>query len=166
MLVILLLWASSCERGGRRDRLRVAAVPAQAAPVPPVSVAAPTLFRLDGRLTMPTGDIRTGSVLLVASLYANPDDPTPLWVEEQLVTPDKTGRYTITVGATVEGGVPKEFFLAGTGRWIGMAVSGEPEQPRVQVVAVPYALKAAEADTLAGKSAQRTSCWPRISASA
>jgi hypothetical protein len=57
------------------------------------------------------------------------------------------------VGATVEGGVPKEFFLAGTGRWIGLAVSGEPEQPRVQVVAVPYALKAAEADTLAGKSA-------------
>jgi hypothetical protein len=119
---------------------------------PPQSVTAPTHFRLDGRLTMPTGELRTGSVLLVASLYANQEDTTPLWVEEQLVALDKTGRYSIVVGATVEGGVPKEFFLAGTGRWIGIAVSGEPEQPRVQVVAVPYALKAAEADTLAGKS--------------
>ena len=76
--------------------------------------------------------------LLVASLYAGQDDRTPLWVEEQLVTLDQVGRYSIVVGATVEGGVPKEFLLAGTGHWIGVAASGgdlpsAPEQgvPRV-----------------------------------
>jgi hypothetical protein len=44
-------------------------------------------------------------------------------------------------------------FLSGAGRWLGVAVQGEAEQPRIMLVTVPYALKAREADTLAGKTA-------------
>lgn len=119
----------------------------------PQVVTAPTVFRIDGRLTGPGGEARAGSVVLVAGLYAEQDDETPLWVEEQLVTLDDTGRYTLLVGATTTGGVPREFFLSGVGRWLGIRAAGESEQPRVMLVTVPYALKALEAETLAGRAA-------------
>jgi hypothetical protein len=108
---------------------------------------------VEGRLTQPGGDARTGNVLLIVSVYATENDATPLWVEQQTVTLDSAGRYAVLVGGTLPDGIPKDVFLAGSARWIGLAVSGEPEQPRIQLVAVPYALKAVEADTLAGKSA-------------
>ena len=111
-------------------------------------------MRLDGALKTPTGEARTGSVLLVVSLYAGKDDATPLWVEQQLVTLDAAGRYTIFAGATLPDGVPPEFLSGATsGRWLGVGVQGEAEQFRMMLVTVPYALKAREADTLAGKSA-------------
>jgi hypothetical protein len=119
----------------------------------PQSGGTPTLARVEGRLTLATGEARTGRVVLVASVYAFADEATPLWVEQQTVTLDAAGRYALVVGATLPDGVPKEVFLSGTGRWIGVAMLGEPEQPRIQLVAVPYALKAAAADTLAGRSA-------------
>ena len=133
------------------------ATAAALSPQAPAQLAsAPTVVRLDGELKTPTGAARTGTVLMVASLYADKQDSTPLWVEQQLVTLDGAGRYTIFVGATLDDGVPKEFFLSsssGSGHWLGIAVQGEAEQPRVMLVSVPYALKAREADTLAGKTA-------------
>ena len=36
--------------------------------------------------------------------------------------------------------------------WLGVEVQGQPQQPRTLLVSVPYALKAVEADKLAGKS--------------
>jgi hypothetical protein len=120
---------------------------------PAQSASAPTLMRLDGELKTPSGDPRTGSVLLVISVYAEKQDSTPLWVEQQLVTLDQAGRYTVFAGATQDDGMPKDLFLSGSGRWLGVAVQGEAEQPRIMLVTVPYALKAREADTLAGKTA-------------
>src|SRR5438552_852901 len=76
------------------------------------SASAPTWVRIDGALKTPTGEPRAGTVPLVASLYAEQQDSTPLWVEQQLVTLDSAGRYTIFVGATLSDGVPKEFFLS------------------------------------------------------
>lgn len=38
-------------------------------------------------------------------------------------------------------------------RWLGVQVEGRPEESRILLVAVPYALKAADADTLGGKPA-------------
>src|SRR5467141_3427564 len=78
-----------------------------------------TLIRLDGQLTTTTGAPRTGSVNLVISLYANQADSTPLWVEHQLVALDQAGRYTVLAGATQADGVPQQYFLSGTARWIG-----------------------------------------------
>lgn len=117
------------------------------------TLAAPTIFRMAGTLQTATGEPRTGVVVLVASLYNAQDDVTALWSEAQTVTLDQTGRYSILVGSSVDGGVPKEFFLNGTGRWLGVGVQGEAEQPRIMLVSVPFAVKALDADTLAGKTA-------------
>src|SRR5882672_12611980 len=77
----------------------VETVAAQTAPSTSTSTPA-TLIRLDGLLTTASGAPRTGSVILVVSLYANQADTTPLWVEQQLVALDAAGRYTVLAGAT------------------------------------------------------------------
>ena len=116
------------------------------------TLAAPTVFRMTGVLTTPTGEPRTGTVVLVASLYTAQTDTMSLWSEAQTITPDANGRYSILVGSTLENGVPREYFLSGVGRWLGVGVQGETEQPKVMLITVPYALKASDADTLAGRS--------------
>src|SRR2546426_6467710 len=100
-----------------------------------------TLIRLDGQVTTAAGAPRTGPVLLVISLYANQADSTPLWVEQQTVTLDQAGRYTVLAGATQADGVPQQYFLSGAARWIGVGVQGEAQQPRIGFISSPYALK-------------------------
>jgi hypothetical protein len=68
---------------------------------------------------------------------------------------DGTGHYTVLVGATSPSGLPLDLFTTGAARWLGVqpGLSGVGEQPRVLLVGMPYALKAADADTLGGKPA-------------
>src|SRR6185436_17694320 len=47
--------------------------------------------------------------------------------------------------------VPQEIFTSSEARWLGIQRIPEEEQPRILLAAVPYALKAADADTLGGK---------------
>src|SRR5947209_20542227 len=61
-----------------------------------------------------------------------------------------TGHYTVQLGSTSRPGLPAEVFMTGEARWLGVQVAGEPEQPRVLLVAVPYAMKAADAETIGG----------------
>jgi hypothetical protein len=135
----------------------VAAAPAFARSVEDAGqpqASAPTVLRVDGQLTNPDGSPRTGAVLLVASLYAGASDAAALWGEQQLVTLGANGSYTMFVGATLPDGVPQEFFLASaaaTGRWLGVGVQGEPEQPRIMLLSVPFALRARDADALTGR---------------
>lgn len=125
--------------------------------VPRVSAAqsvavAPTLIPINGELRTPEAQPRTGTVLLVISLYEGEHDPAPRWIEHQQVTLDLAGRYSVHFGGTRTDGLPADLFTGEAAtRWIGVAVEGEPEQPRVMLVSVPYAAKAASADTLAGK---------------
>ena len=74
------------------------------------SASVPTLVRVDGELKTPTGAPRTGTVSMVASLYTDKQDSTPLWVEPQLVTFGAAGRYTLFVGTGEVDGVSKEFY--------------------------------------------------------
>jgi trimeric autotransporter adhesin len=83
-------------------------------------------------------------------LYANQDGGAPLWMETQNVTLSKNGQYTVTLGTTTSQGLPSDIFASGDARWLAVQVSGQPEQPRVLLVAVPYALKAADAQTIGG----------------
>ena len=113
---------------------------------------APTLIPVSGEFRGADGQPRTGPVLLVIALYERQDDQAPRWVEHQPVTLDAAGRYSVAFGGTRDEGLPADLFTgAAATRWIGVAVEGEPEQPRVTLVSVPYAAKAASADTLAGK---------------
>src|SRR5688500_18770516 len=116
------------------------------------SASAPTLIPVSGELRGADGQPRTGPVLLVISLYEGREDTAPRWIEHQPVTLDAAGRYSVSFGGTRDEGLPTDLFVGTAAtRWIGVAVEGEPEQPRVALVSVPYAAKAASADTLAGK---------------
>jgi hypothetical protein len=116
--------------------------------------APPTLIPVSGQFVTADGQPRTGSAVLVLALYEGKEDPAPRWVEFQTVTLDAQGRYDVRFGATREDGLPADLFAGAAGtRWIGVAIENEVEQPRVMLVSVPYAAKAVEAETLAGRSA-------------
>src|SRR5208282_4875186 len=68
---------------------------------------------------------------------------------------DAQGHYTVMLGAVSPNGLPLDLFTSGKALWLGVQpqISGAGEQPRVLLVAVPYALKAADADSLGGKPA-------------
>jgi hypothetical protein len=89
------------------------------------------------------------------SLYELQGGGSPLWTESQTVQVDAQGRYAVLLGASEPEGLPLELFTSGKALWLGVQsqASGAAEQPRVLLVAVPYALKAADADTLGGKPA-------------
>jgi hypothetical protein len=87
------------------------------------------------------------------SLYELREGGTPLWVESQTVGLDNQGRYMVLLGSTSPNGLPLDLFTSGKALWLGVQpqVPGVGELPRTLLVAVPYALKAVDADTLGGK---------------
>jgi hypothetical protein len=114
----------------------------------------PTLIPVSGELRDPLGEPRTGAVVLVLSMYDGKDDPSPRWAERHAVTLNDAGKYDLQFGSTQEQGIPSELFSGpSVVRWVGVAVEGEPEQPRMMLVSVPYAAKASTAETLEGKTA-------------
>ncbi len=121
------------------------------------SPVAPTLIPVTGRLSNADGSPRTGPVSLILALYNTQADVAARWVEQQDVMLDATGVYSVQFGATMPDGLPADLFATeGGARWLGVAVretTGDVEQPRVMLVSVPYAAKAASAETLGGKSA-------------
>ena len=121
----------------------------QSAPVVPKLVRFSSSFRPADRTLAQT----TESVTL--SVYRDQVGGVALWHEIQNVVVDADGRYSVLMGATQSDGMPLDLFTSGEPRWLGMQFNrpGEAEQPRVLLVSVPYALKAADADTLGGKPA-------------
>ncbi|MGO9274255.1 MAG: hypothetical protein ACLQOO_29135, partial [Terriglobia bacterium] len=89
------------------------------------------------------------------SLFELREGGSPLWSESQKVQVDEQGRYTVLLGATQPEGLPLDLFTSGKALWLGVQpqLPGAVEQPRVLLVAVPYALKASDSDTLGGKPA-------------
>ncbi len=92
---------------------------------------------------------------LTFSLYELQEGGTPLWTETQTAQLHAQGHYTVLLGASSPEGLPLDLFTSGAARWVGVQpqLPGQGEQPRVLLVGVPYALKAADADTLGGKPA-------------
>ena len=111
------------------------------------------LIRFSGTLQSPLGEPVTGVLGVTFALYSDQEGGAPLWLETQNVQLDEQGRYAVLLGSTASEGMPLEVFSAEGARWLGVQPQGQPEQPRVLLVAVPFALKAAEAETLGGRSA-------------
>jgi hypothetical protein len=113
----------------------------------------PRLIKFAGLVKDATGKVQTGAASLTFSLYEEQESGRPLWVETQNVQLDEQGRYTVLLGATQPEGLPLDLFVTGQARWLGVqpALPGVGEQPRVLLGGVPYALKAADAETLGGK---------------
>jgi len=127
---------------------------AQAAqgPAVPPAASVPRLVRVDGQFVPASGLPPAAMEVVTLALYASDSDATPVWEETQEVRVDAQGRYAVFLGATSVEGLPVAMFAAGDPRWLGMrfARPGETEQPRVLLTSVPYALRAADADTLGG----------------
>jgi hypothetical protein len=117
--------------------------------------AVPRLVRFSGVVKDSTGRAQTGVVAVTFSLYELQDGGTPLWVETQKVQADEQGGYTVLLGATQPDGIPLDLFATGKARWLGIQpqLQAVGELPRILLVGVPYALKAADADTLGGRPA-------------
>lgn len=120
---------------------------------PAGATVVPRLISFSG--TLKDADAPAEGVGVTFSLYSLPDSGAPLWAELQKVNLDAQGHYTVMLGAVSPDGLPLDLFTSGKALWLGVQpqIPGAGEQPRVLLVAVPYALKAADADTLGGKPA-------------
>ena len=110
----------------------------------------PRLMKYSGKAVDAQGKTFTGVVGITFAIYKDQTDGAPLWLETQNVQADAKGNYSAQLGATKSEGMALDLFSSGEARWLGVIVNGGEEQPRVLLLSVPYALKAADADTLGG----------------
>src|ERR1039458_6192332 len=126
---------------------------AQAPLEKPTPTAGPRLVRFAGSVPTPPGAQATGAVGAIFGVYKDEQGGFPRWTEAQNLEPAADGKYSVLLGATSNEGLPSEIFAAGESRWLQVEfqLPGQTAQPRVLLVSVPYALKAADAETLGGK---------------
>jgi trimeric autotransporter adhesin len=138
------LIVASCFASWTASAQQAATAATVAAPV------VPNVIRYSGTVTDLNGKPLTGLQGVTFLLYKNDQGGAPLWLETQNVQPDKIGRYSVMLGSVTAHGMPADLFASGEARWLAVQVAGQPEQPRTLLVAVPYALKAADAQTIGG----------------
>jgi len=141
-LVAGRLWAAPQESSSAADSKGAASAP-----------SVPRLIKFSGELRDLAGKPLTGVADAHFAIYKDEADAAPLWQETQTLQLDEQGRYTVLLGAMQAEGLPVELFTSVEARWLGVQVGNLPEQPRVLFVSVPYALRAADAETLGGKPA-------------
>jgi len=112
----------------------------------------PAMVRFTGTAHDAAGKPLNGIVGVTFAFYKEQQGGAPLWLETQNITADARGRYTAMLGASRAAGLPLDLFQAGDARWLGVTISGQPEDARVLLLAVPYALKAHDAETVGGLS--------------
>jgi hypothetical protein len=121
----------------------------QAAVSTSAAAIVPRLVNFSGK-AIDQGKALSGVTGATFAIYSEETGGSPLWLETQNVQADSKGNYTAQLGATKSEGLPLDLFTSGEARWLGVRVNGGEEQPRVLLLSVPYALKAADAQTLAG----------------
>ena len=124
----------------------------QAVPGTEASASAPVVpqqVRYAGKLVNRTGD----TVEAVFRIYAAAEGGEPLWTETQRVAVGEDGSYTVLLGSAEAKGLPQSVFAGGVARWLGISVEQAPEQARAMLASVPYAMKSADAEALAGHAA-------------
>jgi hypothetical protein len=116
----------------------------------PASVQVPRLLRFGATIKDEYGNPLNGRLRVTFSLYSEQTGGTPLWQETQNLSLDSNGRYSAMLGSTQPNGVPLGLFTSAEAQWLGVTPQGQAEQPRVMLVSTPYALKAADAETIGG----------------
>ena len=111
----------------------------------------PQVVKFRGIVKDADGQLPSGVRGVRFAVYAEAIGGPPLWEEIQNVQ-FVNGHYTVLLGATLTEGIPANLFSSDKSRWLGVSLlaPGEQEQPRVFLTSVPYAFKAADADTLGG----------------
>jgi hypothetical protein len=125
------------------------------APQTIASVSVPHLVNVTGVYQPADGQPPPAGTVVTLLIYADQQGGAPLWQETQNVEFDKSGRFTLLLGATQADGIPLEVFGSGVAQWLALhfAGPGEVEGPRTRITSVPYALRSADADTLGGHPA-------------
>src|SRR5262245_39650270 len=116
-------------------------------PATPLQTQTTRLVPVAGTLVDAAGAPMTGDVSVTFSLYDAREGGTELWTETQQLRLDARGQYTAYLGAAVP--LPQTAFRDEQARWLETSAAGRAA-PRAMLVAVPYALRAADADTLGG----------------
>ena len=148
-----LLLISVCCLLSAVSAISFAQTPASPAPAQVTGSTVSRLISFNGLIRDADGRPVTGPMPVTFSLFAEQDGGLPLWSETQIAEADGQGHYTVYLGATVPAGLPLDLFTTGAARWLAVQTPDQPDQPRVLLVEVPYALKAADADTLGGQPA-------------
>ena len=128
----------------------VVSLSAQQAALASANAVVPPVIKFSGVLTDVNNKPLTGTVGVTFSLYRESQGGAALWLETQNVTADKTGHYSVMLGSTTSQGLPSDVFASGEARWLGVQAHEQAEQPRTVLMSVPYALKAADAETIGG----------------
>jgi len=123
---------------------------AQQANTAPSSAVVPRLVNFSGKATDAQGRVISGISGMTVAIYKEQYEGSPLWLETQNIHADVKGNYTVQLGAASAQGIPLDLFSTGEARWLGVTLNGGNEQPRVLLLSVPYALKAADAETIGG----------------
>ena len=89
-------------------------------------------------------------IVVTFELFEDQEGGAALWRETQQVRADERGRYLAYLGAIEV--LPQSAFSEERARWLGVTIE-DRALPRVMLVAVPYALRAADADTVGGQPA-------------
>jgi hypothetical protein len=121
-------------------------------PLSIVSAQVPFVVRLNGKLKPDGSDAASSSLVQVTfSIFNEPEGGAPIWTETQNLSLDRQGHYTALLGSLSALGLPVEIFTNRDARWVETSAQGFLRNARVPLVSVPYAVKASDADTLAGK---------------
>lgn len=110
----------------------------------------PRLVPASGIARDAAGNLQSGAVTVTFAIYATQEGGDSLWKETQSLALDALGQYSTLLGLTEKDGLPQELFSEGAPRWVAVSVNGGPEGPRAFWASVPYALKAADAETVGG----------------
>jgi hypothetical protein len=123
--------------------------------LPPANSVGLRLIRFNGRALDAAEEPVTGVAGVTFAIYAEQSGGAALWQETQTLSTDANGRFSALLGAASAEGIPPELFAGGEARWLAMLTHapGAVEQPRILLVSVPYALRAADSEMLGGKPA-------------
>jgi len=129
----------------------LAAIPSRAQqPAKPAAVSIPRFVSFTGELKTQDRKPASGVVEIDFLLFEEEDGGTPLWHENQRVTLDTTGHFSVALGANTTGGLPLELFASKKARWLEIEPQGLPVPDRILLLSVPYAAKAGDAETIGG----------------
>jgi hypothetical protein len=143
-LIFISFGIGASEPSAAQQALQGAQDPAvTAAPVVPQQV------RYAGKLSTHAGE----TVEAEFHIYAAAEGGEPLWTETQPVAVGEDGSYSVLLGSTSPAGLPQTVFAGGAARWLGVSVERSAEQERALLSSVPYAMKSADAESLAGHAA-------------
>jgi formylglycine-generating enzyme required for sulfatase activity len=114
-----------------------------------VQAQVPTTLTFVGELTDNAGVGVTGPVTFLVALYEGEEGTVSQWQETHPDVDVEQGRFLLELGTTDPRLVAK--LATTTDPWLAVRVVGQPElSPRVPLTAAPYALVAADAQTLGG----------------